>query len=276
MAKVMLPLRMLSKSSARRRVLPPAAGANDDADDDVPPLPPAVAAAAAAAADDDTDGASGGGGASSAAGADDDDDDDAALRRVAAVAEARAALDAPLEGGGDDGAVAGYEGGGTHDGAADDHAAELTANEIATTRAAAAAAARSAHGPNATVPLDAPPAEIIDIFSSVLGDAFHFMDRPKVPIHHEYKKGYFVALQEAWFAWNEERMEQVRKTLRTAGFTKEEIDAKLYYDVSWFRERAERVVLPPSKLYCRVRAVFELYGPMTDSASKAPLFNEAA
>ena len=39
-------------------------------------------------------------------------------------------------------------------------------------------------------------------FSSVIGDAFHFMDRPKVPVHHSSKKGYFVALRHAWFMFD--------------------------------------------------------------------------
>ena len=48
------------------------------------------------------------------------------------------------------------------------------------------------------------------------GDAFHFMDRPKVPVHHDHKKGYFVALQNAWYAWNPVKMEEVRAALRAS------------------------------------------------------------
>lgn len=42
------------------------------------------------------------------------------------------------------------------------------------------------------------PENIVDRYSSVLGDIFHFMDRCKVSIHHEAKKGYFVALRQAF------------------------------------------------------------------------------
>ena len=42
------------------------------------------------------------------------------------------------------------------------------------------------------------PRYMVDKFSSVLGDAFHAMDRAKVPIRHEARKGYFVALREAF------------------------------------------------------------------------------
>ena len=54
------------------------------------------------------------------------------------------------------------------------------------------------------------------------------------------------------------------------------IEAMLYYDVDFFRVRVPRIVLPPSKLYWRVRAVYEQYGPMLDAKTKAPLFNKAA
>jgi hypothetical protein len=51
-------------------------------------------------------------------------------------------------------------------------------------------------------------------FSCILGDGFHFMDRPKVPIHHESNKGYFFALKEAWFAWDRDLMDIVKYKLR--------------------------------------------------------------
>ena len=50
----------------------------------------------------------------------------------------------------------------------------------------------------------------------------------------------------------------------------------MYYNVDYFRKRVERIVLPPSKLYWRVRAVFELYGNKCDSKTGLPLFNKAA
>ena len=36
--------------------------------------------------------------------------------------------------------------------------------------------------------LDLPPASMNDVFSRVLGDGFHFMDRIKVPTHHSHEK----------------------------------------------------------------------------------------
>ena len=40
-----------------------------------------------------------------------------------------------------------------------------------------------------------------DIYSSVLGDPFHAIDRPKVATHQEYKKGYKVAFQNVFFSF---------------------------------------------------------------------------
>ena len=78
------------------------------------------------------------------------------------------------------------------------------------------------------------------------------------------------------FAWHETKLEAVRAVLREDGLSDDDIDAKLYYDVAWFRTRVERIVLPPSALYWRVRAVYELYGNMKDKKTDAPLFGEAA
>ncbi len=49
-----------------------------------------------------------------------------------------------------------------------------------------------------------------------------------------------------------------------------EQEAKMYYHVDYFRERVPRIILPPSKLYPRVRAVYELYGNMVDSKTNVP------
>ena len=52
------------------------------------------------------------------------------------------------------------------------------------------------------------------------------------------------------------------------------VESELYYRRPWFRQCVSRRVLPPSKLYPRVRAVFKFYGPQIDSKSKQPLFSK--
>ena len=47
----------------------------------------------------------------------------------------------------------------------------------------------------------------------------------------------------------------------------------MYFDVKYFRKRVERNVLPPSKLYWRVRGVFAVFGNRIDTKLGKPLFN---
>ena len=128
--------------------------------------------------------------------------------------------------------------------------------------------------PAPTTFLDAEPDQIRDVFSSVLGDVFHFMDRVRVPMHHELKKAYFYSLSEAFLAWDDTVMRTVKDALRekfrshhdcvthekNAPITDSALDAlvesELYYRRAWFTQRVPRRVLPPSKLYPRVRVVF--------------------
>lgn len=119
-----------------------------------------------------------------------------------------------------------------------------------------------------------PPDSIADCFRSVLGDAWHYMDRPRVPTKHRYRKAYFAALMEAWFAWDPKIMDKVKKKLRTEGFWDEDVEAKMYYDPQFFLNCVPQVVLPPSQLYWRVRNVFIAFGTKLDNGKS--LFNDAA
>lgn len=152
---------------------------------------------------------------------------------------------------------------------------EPTEQDVALLRAAAA------DGPPQPLPpaaskLDAPPDQIVNRFSSITGDAFHFQDRAKVPMHHEVKKAYHVALRDAWMIFDPVVLEEVKDVLRKNGFTEDDIDARMYYDFDYFRQRVPRRVPPPSVHYWRVRRVFELFGSIEDSKTKQPLFNDAA
>jgi hypothetical protein len=84
-------------------------------------------------------------------------------------------------------------------------------------------------------------------------------------MHHDGKKGYFVALREAWFQcqWDLIKLSDVKATLRKErGMNDAAIEAMLYYDVDYFCVRVPCIVLPPSILYRRVQAIYEMYGPM--------------
>ena len=193
----------------------------------------------------------------------------AAAAHAAVAATAAAAAD----GGGDDdaGRMAGPA---TEEEWEEAEAGELGEAEIGQLRAASAAASASGG-------LDAPelgpvPARIPDRYSSVTGDAFHFMDRAKVPMHHSAIKGLFVALRRAWVVFEPTALAALTAALKRDGLTDKDIESKMFYDFAYFRRRMPRVVPPPSVHHHRVRAVYALYGSQLDTKTSAPLFNKAA
>lgn len=170
-----------------------------------------------------------------------------------------------------------------YDGGADDLMQTLTADDIETIRAAINNANSATAAPAGTIPLqcphlDPPPAPnaITDRYSSVIGDGFHLMDRPKVPIKHELKKAYKVALQEALFAWNPVKLEALKQAMVRDGLAEDEVEAEMYYNVKAFRSVVDRRILPPRQLYWWVRAVFVQFGNQVDSKTKKPLFGKEA
>jgi hypothetical protein len=124
--------------------------------------------------------------------------------------------------------------------------------------------------------LDAPPDEIDDCFSAIVGDPFHGIQRPKVPIKHDCKKPYHVAAMKAWFAWDENKLKDVIATLKEKGWTDEDVKSKMYYSVDFFRELVERQILPPRQLCWRVRAVYVEFGNRVCSKSGKALFGKHA
>ena len=84
----------------------------------------------------------------------------------------------------------------------------------------------------------------------------------------ELRKMYFVLLRDTMFIFDPAKLAAVKASLRADGRTEDEIEASLYYRYSWWRERVPRHVLPPSALYPRVRAVFELCGNKTASTRR--------
>ncbi len=124
--------------------------------------------------------------------------------------------------------------------------------------------------------LDPVPTKINDIFSAVLGDIFHAIDRVKIPVHHYFKKAYKASFMRAMLEWDPNHLKEVKSILLQGGWTEEEFESMLYYKPSFFRERVKRVALPPRQMYYRVRAVFVSFGYRKDSRTQQPLFNERA
>lgn len=124
--------------------------------------------------------------------------------------------------------------------------------------------------------LNPPPAVIKDVFKSVTGDGYHFMERPPVPVRHSLKKAYKVALMEAWYSWNPEGFNEVVDKLKAEGKSDEQIEAVFFFNTAIFLGCVGRTVPRPSVLYWRVRAVFAFYGVKVCSHTGKPLFNETS
>lgn len=120
------------------------------------------------------------------------------------------------------------------------------------------------------------PNEIEEVYSSVLGDPFHGIDRIKVPTDHEGKKAFKVAYSNAMFEFNPTKLEELENHMRESGMTNVEIDCARYYNSRLYLNCVDRSIPSPRLLYYRVRAVFCLYGSMKDSKSNRPLFNDKA
>ena len=155
---------------------------------------------------------------------------------------------------------------------------DLSTRDIEMIRTADVNASRAQNG---TLPLrhrklkDPPkPGTIQDKYSAVLGDPFHAIKRPKSSTtHHEYKKAYNVALQNAFFIWNETKMKQLEDLMRKDGMTEENIESERYYNAALFKGCVDRFMPSPKHLYWRVRSVFAMYGYLKDRRGKT-LFNE--
>ncbi|KAL3917223.1 MAG: hypothetical protein SGILL_004811, partial [Bacillariaceae sp.] len=120
------------------------------------------------------------------------------------------------------------------------------------------------------------PNGVVNKFAAVLGDIFHAIDRCRIPVRHEYKKAFKVAMMNAFLEWDPNELQKVKATLLSHDWTEERFDSAMFYRPSFFRTKIARVALPPKQLYWRVRAVFKVFGNKVDSKSNVALFNPLA
>lgn len=84
-------------------------------------------------------------------------------------------------------------------------------------------------------------------WKSVLGDLFHFMDRAKLLMHHEYKSLFFRCLRAAIFIMNKDDVEKVKAVVETKQGTSWE--HLMAFDFQYIARRVRRRVPPPEILY---------------------------
>ena len=102
------------------------------------------------------------------------------------------------------------------------------------------------------------------------------MDRTKVPVKHEAKKAFFVALREAYLMWNQNKMEELEGYMKAAGMTEDQVKRERYYSPALYHGCVDRCIPRSKELFVRVRAVYAVFGHLKDSVTGRPLFNDAA
>lgn len=122
------------------------------------------------------------------------------------------------------------------------------------------------------LPLDELP--LSSEWKTVLGDLFHFMDRAKLPMHHEYKGLFFRSLRAAMFIMNSQDVEDVKRVLESKENTSWE--EKLAYNFDYIARRVRRRVPPANILYQRMKAVYDFFKDKVDSKTEKVLFHTEA
>lgn len=162
-----------------------------------------------------------------------------------------------------------------------------------------------------------PDLNLIDKYSSVVGDGFHVIDGIKISTKHSARKLFKVAFRDALFAWDDDTLRKLKRAMIDSGFPphklnekktelqqlmcsrgyseeeitndeslasfakelthdEESISKDMFYNPQFYKECIPRIILPPTQLYWRVRAVFVVFGDLMDTATKQPLFNDFA
>jgi hypothetical protein len=103
----------------------------------------------------------------------------------------------------------------------------------------------------------------------VLGDAFHFMDRVKVPVHHNWKAAYFLAFRDAIFIYDADDKQKVEAMLESIGKT---WDREAAFNFRFITKRVRRYIPPSKVLYSRVKAVFDFFHNKQDERTGKMLF----
>ncbi len=65
------------------------------------------------------------------------------------------------------------------------------------------------------------PIQVLDAFSVVQGDIFHAIDRMKIPVRHEYKKAFKIALMRAFLEYHPQKLKEVTNVLKENGWDDE-------------------------------------------------------
>jgi len=109
--------------------------------------------------------------------------------------------------------------------------------------------------------------------SRVLGDIWHLFHQFPISLHHGLRRPFARALSAAIFFTDPGDKSAVESFLQKSNTSYE---AKLVAKPKWVLARVRRYVPPPEILLSRVAAVIKTFGPLKDSTTGQPLFNDKA
>lgn len=113
---------------------------------------------------------------------------------------------------------------------------------------------------------------ISSLCRTVLADTFHFMDRAKLPMHHEYKALFFRSLRAAIFIMSKSDVDDICEVLRHKEGTSWQY--KMAFEFEYIAKRVRRIIPPANILYFRMKAVYCFFKNKIDSKTNVILFHD--
>lgn len=118
-----------------------------------------------------------------------------------------------------------------------------------------------------------PPPSIHRLYSRVLLDIWHLMDRIYIPKRHGCRASFMRAFSNILFVFHPEDVKLLTARFVLAGST---FEHEFSRNRKYVLARCRRSVPPPEQLLPLLINLFETYGPMKDAKSGRPLFNDDA
>ena len=113
------------------------------------------------------------------------------------------------------------------------------------------------------------------IRSRVLGDIYHLMAQFKISVHHGMRRPFMRALRDALLLPDPDDQANVSRVL-AAKPEPLTFAQKVKFNSDWVWQRVKRYAPAPEILTPRVTHVLQFYGPLMDSTTGQPLFNDAS
>lgn len=109
------------------------------------------------------------------------------------------------------------------------------------------------------------------IFSRIIGDAWHIMDRIKTPKNHGLRVKFIRAFRDILFSVVKEDKDRVEAVLVSKNLT---WDVQLARGPTYLWKRVRRIIPPPDELLPLLSQLFQIFGPLKDAKTGEPLFKD--